>query len=157
GVLAAGLGQIAAEVLYGISHAEAAGQAVRTYLRIRILGAPMALLFVAFREVRYGTGDSRSPMRATVIANLVNIGLAPTFVYGLRWGVAGAAFATVIAQTVEAAMLALPRWRAGWGLSVARTQLRALWRLGAPLGVQFTLEVGSFAVLSLLIAGLSDV
>jgi MATE family multidrug resistance protein len=158
GFVTIGIGQVAAELLRAFAASPAAGEAVHTYLRIRILGAPFMLLFVAFREVRYGKGESRSPMRATVIANLVNIGLAYLFVFVWRRGVAGAAYATVIAHAVEAGVLALPRLREGWGLSTwTRAHLRALWRIGGPLGIQFTLEVGSFGLLSLLISGLSDV
>jgi MATE family multidrug resistance protein len=157
GVLTIGIGQIAAEVLRHLAASAAAGEAVRTYLRIRILGAPLTLLFVALREVQYGQGESRAPMRATLLANIVNIALAYTFVFVLGAGVAGAAFATVFAHAVEAGALAIPALRGGWGVrAFTRRQLRALWRLGAPLGLQFTLEVGSFGLLSLLISGLSD-
>jgi multidrug resistance protein, MATE family len=158
GVLTIGVGQIAAEGLRHFAASPAAGEAVRTYLRIRILGAPLTLLFVALREVQYGQGESRAPMRATLLANIVNIALAYTFVFVLGAGVAGAAFATVIAHAVEAGALAIPALRGGgWGVrAFTRRQLRALWRLGAPLGLQFTLEVGSFGLLSLLISGLSD-
>jgi MATE family multidrug resistance protein len=158
GLLTAALGQVTAEVLRHLAATPAAGDAVRTYLRIRILGAPFALLFIAFREVRYGQGDSRSPMRATVIANVVNIGLAYLMVFVWRRGVAGAATATVIAHVVEAGLLAVPQLGNGWGLrALSRSYLRGLWRLGVPLGIQFTLEVGSFALLSLLISAMADV
>src|SRR5205807_2283650 len=82
---------------------------------IRILGAPVGLVYVALREVRYGGGDARTPMRATVLANLVNIGLAVLLVLVLRRGVAGAAFATLVANLVELATLALPQLREGRG------------------------------------------
>jgi multidrug resistance protein, MATE family len=159
-------GQVLAEVLRGLAATPAAGEVARTYLRIRILGAPVALLFVALRELRYGQGDSRAPMRATVAANLVNIGLAWVFVFVCRLGVAGAAFATIVAHTVEAGVLAVPylrRRRLSRGPSAPRpraglsaSHLGSLWRLGVPLGVQFMLEVGSFGVLSLLISAMAD-
>jgi MATE family multidrug resistance protein len=152
------LGQIAAELLRHLTATEAAGEAARSYLRIRILGAPLVLVFVALREVRYGQGESRSPMRASLIANLVNIGLAYLFVFVLGTGVAGAAFATVIAHGIEAALLAIPTPRPDWGLGAwTRTHLRALWRLGSPLGLQMMLEVGAFALLSLFIALYSEI
>lgn len=161
GGLTAGLGQPVAALLRHLAASDAAGDAVRTYLRIRILAAPLALLFVALREIRYGQGDSRGPMRATVVANLVNIGLAYTFVFVCRLGVAGAAYATVVAHAIEAGALAVPalvRARAARRAVLGtRDQLRALWRMGVPLGVQFMLEVGSFGLLSLLISAMADV
>src|SRR6185503_350272 len=120
-----------------------------TYLRIRILGAPMALVYVALREGRYGQSDARSPMVATVLANAVNIGLAYLMVFTLKMGVAGAAWATVVAHSVEAGMLVLLQNRRGWGIrALRREHLRALWRVGLPTGLQFTLEVGAFAMLT---------
>ena len=178
GVVTAALGQPIAGLLRHLAASAAAGDAVHTYLRIRILGAPLALLFVALREIRYGQGDSRGPMRATVLANLANIGLAYVFVFVWRLGVAGAAYATLIAHAIEAGVLGVPElWRglaaarasrAGGGSSAAALrgpsagsmsggQLRALWRLGVPLGIQFMLEVGSFGLLSLLISAMADV
>lgn len=147
-----------AELLRHVAATAAAGQAARTYLRIRGLGAPCVLLFVALREVRYGQGQSRGPMRASLLANVLNAALAYVFVFTLNKGVAGAATATLIASTAEAALLALPMRRAEAGLSAwTRQHVRALWRLGAPLGVQFMLEVGAFLLLSLLISLLSEV
>ncbi|HEY2901510.1 MAG TPA: MATE family efflux transporter [Polyangia bacterium] len=164
-VIALGLGlftaiaaQGAAELLRHLAATPAAGDAARTYLRLRGLGAPAGLLFIALREVRYGQGDSRAPMRASLLANLINIGLAYVFVFVFHRGVAGAAVASVIASAAEAAFLALPMRRAELGLTAwTRRHLRALFRLGVPLGVQFTLEVGSFLLLSLMISLLSEV
>src|SRR5207248_4425910 len=122
----------------------AAGVAAHTYLHLRILSAPAALLYVAMREVRYGVGDARSPMVATVFANLVNIALAYTFIFVLHKGVAGAATATLIAQTCEMLVLAVRQHAEGWGVGDTRVaHVRALWKIGLPTGLQFTLEVGS--------------
>jgi MATE family multidrug resistance protein len=78
-------------------------------------------------------------------------------VYGLKWGVAGAAWATVIAHSVEAGVCALVQWRdlsvRGW---TAR-HLRALWRVGLPTAIQFTLEVGSFAMLAAMVAAMGEI
>ncbi|MEA2700091.1 MAG: multidrug resistance protein family [Myxococcales bacterium] len=158
GLVTALCGQGVAELLRHLAATEAAGQAARSYLRIRSLGAPCALLFIALREVRYGQGESRGPMRASLLANIVNIALAYTFVFVFKRGVAGAATATLIASAAEAAFLALPMRRHEAGLRSWTTgHLRTLWRLGVPLGLQFTLEVGAFLLLSLLISLLSEV
>jgi MATE family multidrug resistance protein len=157
GVVTMGAGQGLAEILRHFAATPAAGAAVHTYLRIRILGAPLALLFNAFREVRYGLGDSKSPMRATVVANVVNVVLAYLFVFVLRRGVAGAACATIVAHAVEAGVLVIPQVRhSSIFTRFTIEHLRSLWRLGVPIGIQFTLEVGSFALLSLMISAMSD-
>ena len=158
GLLTVAAGQLAAEVVLHIAATPAAGNAARTYFHIRNLGAPIVLGFVALREVRYGEGDARMPMIASVIANLVNIGLACLLVFGLRRGVAGAATATLIAQTVEVGVLALSERRRGWNTrGMTAAHVRELWRMGLPTGLQFALEVGSFALLASLISALSEV
>jgi MATE family multidrug resistance protein len=158
GVLTLGAGQVVAELLHYFTATPAAGDAARTYMQIRILGAPLALLFAGLREVCYGRGDSRAPMMASIAANLVNIVLAYLFVFVLGRGVAGAATATVVAHAAELGFLVFTRRAGGFGLRTWRLRhLKALGRVGLPLGVQFTLEVGSFALLSFMISRLSEV
>ncbi|HMJ55892.1 MAG TPA: MATE family efflux transporter [Polyangiaceae bacterium] len=152
------IGQGVALLIGHLASTEAAGQAAGTYLRIRILGAPLALLYVALREVRYAEGDPRSPMRATVAAQATNILLAVTFIFVLHWGVAGAAFATVLAHAVEAGTLYWAQRSRGFGLRAVRRQhVVELFRMGLPTGLQFALEVGAFATLSLMISLFSEV
>jgi len=158
GVVTVLLGQGVAVLVGRLASTEAAGHAAETYLRIRILGAPFALLYVALREVRYAEGDPQSPMRATMAAQATNIALAVTFIFVLHWGVAGAAFATVLAHAVEAGMLSLAQRGRGFGLSVVRRHhIAELLRMGLPTGLQFGLEVGAFATLSLMISLFSEV
>jgi MATE family, multidrug efflux pump len=158
GLVTLGAGQLVAELLRQFAATPASGEAARTYMQIRSLGAPLALLFAALREVCYGRGESHAPMRASLIANLVNIALAYLFVFVLGRGVAGAAVATVIAQGAEFGFLAFTQRARGFGLRAWRVRhLVALARIGLPLGVQFTLEFGSFALLSFLISHLSEI
>lgn len=149
--IALGLGL--SQVVHWFTEDAGAAEAASTYLAIRILGAPMALAYVALREVRYGQGDARSPMVATVVANLVNVGLASVFIYVFHLGVAGAAWATVVAHTVEVGILALVQRKAGFRMrGMRREHVTALWRIGLPTGLQFTLEVGSFALLAIIVS-----
>ncbi len=155
GAITVALGEIASTLVGRIAADAHAARAASTYLGIRILGAPMALTYVALREVRYGQSDARTPMMATVAANLVNIGLANLFIFGFHWGVAGAGWATVIAHSVEMGVLVLVQSRDGWNVRNTRmAHLRAVWRIGMPTGLQFTLEVGAFAMLTGLLAHL---
>lgn len=114
------------------------------------------MIYNALREVRYGEGDARSPMIATIIANVLNGILGYLFIFTFGWGVAGAAWATVAAQTIEALVLAAFQHRDGWGISaMRRSHLVSLIRIGVPTGLQMLLEVGAFAVLAAMIASLS--
>ena len=48
-----------------------------------------------------GIGDSKTPLYLIIIATIINIVLDLLFVAVFKWGVAGASWATVIAQTVS--------------------------------------------------------
>jgi MATE family multidrug resistance protein len=158
GLLAALVAQLVAPLLARLSASEEAGAAAATYLRIRLLGAPVLLMFVALRETRYGLGDARGPMVASVIANAVNIALDYTFIVRGQMGVAGAAWATVIAHSVELGVLAWAHRPASFGLRACTTrQIGEVFRVGWPTGLQFGLEVGSFLVLAALLSALSEV
>jgi MATE family multidrug resistance protein len=157
GGLVVAAGQLVAPLLTHLAASAEAGVHADTYLRIRILGAPLLLVYVTIRETRYGQGDARSPMVASVSCNVVNIALDYVLIYMLGWGVAGAAWATVAANAVEAAILVywhrrlIGRVRGGLGF------VRRVWRMGVPTGVQFLMEVGSFAVLTVMLAAVSEV
>jgi MATE family multidrug resistance protein len=97
-------------------------------------------------------------MLASMFANLINIGLAYLFVFVLERGVAGAAVATVIAHATEFAFLAVSQRRGGFGLRAwSARHVTSLFRVGLPLGLQFSLEVGSFVLLSFMISLMSEV
>jgi MATE family multidrug resistance protein len=152
------VGEALAHGLPFVAATPASGAAAKTYVSIRMLGTPTVLVYVALREARYGVGDARSPMRAAVFANLVNIALEWVFVVALGKGVAGAAWATVIAEVAEAAMLVFAQREHGFGLrSATKAHLVAAWRLGLPTGAQFLVEMGSFATLTALVAGFGEV
>src|SRR5262245_46972644 len=158
GVLTIGLGQLLAIFIGHLASTEAAGEAARTYLRLRVLGAPLVLLYAALREVRQAEGDARTPMVATVVANIVNTALAVFFIFFLKMGVAAAACATLIAHTVEAGIMVLSQQSRGWGFArMRKAHLVELMRVGVPTGLQFTLEVGAFATLSMMISLFSEV
>ena len=87
--------------VFGASPEVSAGAV--TYLRISLLGAPSMLLVLAGTGVLRGLQDTRTPLLVAVAAYAVNIALNATFVLGLRLGLAGSAWGTVIAQTAAAA------------------------------------------------------
>jgi len=83
---------------------EAIGHAV-TYLRVSAIGIPFMLVVLAVTGVLRGLQDTRTPLIASVLGFGLNIVLNVTFVYGLGWGIAGAAWGTVISQFLMAAGL----------------------------------------------------
>lgn len=73
-----------------------------SYLRIRAFAGPAVLLITAGNGAFRGYQDTRTPMYITIGLNLVNLVLDPLLIFGLGWGLTGAAIATVIAQWMGA-------------------------------------------------------
>jgi MATE family multidrug resistance protein len=151
------LGWLLSPLLSLVTATEASGALAERYADLRVVGAPFVLVAVALRESRYGRGDAQTPMRATLVANVVNIVLDYLFIVELELGVAGAAWASVAAQLVDAALLVLVQRSEGFGLGRSGwRELRALWRLGVPIGLQMLLEVCAFALLTGMLARLGE-
>lgn len=72
------------------------------YISVIFLGIPVIVAYNLFAAILRALGDSRTPLIAIIIASVLNIGLDVLFVIGFRWGVAGAAIATVTAQFFSA-------------------------------------------------------
>lgn len=86
----------------------------RDYLHIRLFGLPAALATYALIGWLLGTQNARGPLAILLTTNLLNVALDLLFVLGLHWGVAGAAWASVIAEWSGALL----------GLYLARRALR---------------------------------
>lgn len=76
--------------------------ALATYFLTRIWTAPFSLVNYALLGWFYGRANARTGMALQVLIHGVNIGLNAAFVFGLGWGVAGTAFATVMANAAAA-------------------------------------------------------
>lgn len=155
GLVATLLGQLVAPALALLSASPRAGHFASQYLAIRSLGATLVLVYAALREARYGEGDSKTPMRASIVANAVNIVLDAILILGLDLGVRGAAIATICANAAELAVLAWPMRARLAKLAVTRRAIRDVWGQGVPNGLQFVMEVGAFLILTVLVARMS--
>lgn len=82
-----------------------------TFLTSVLLGVCFTFLYNYFACLLRSVGNSVAPMAFLAVSTVLNIGLDLWFVLGLGWGVAGAAGATVLAQGVSAAGIALYGWR----------------------------------------------
>ena len=70
----------------------------RVYFLIRIWSMPAVLAGYAIIGWYYGLRDVRTPLIVQIVGNTLNILLDFLFVFGLGWGVAGVAVASVIAS-----------------------------------------------------------
>ena len=75
------------------------------YFRVYFLGSSAVVLYNMCASILQSVGDSRSPMKYLIFASLTNVVLDLLFVAVFRWGVASAALATILSQTVSAIMV----------------------------------------------------
>ena len=108
-----------------------------TYLRISALGAPAVLAALAGMGFVRGLQDTRTGFVVAGIANVFNLALELVLIYGFGWGIAGSAWATVIAQYGAAAVFVGIIVRAARtehvSLEPDRAGLRHLFDIGWPL------------------------
>ena len=116
------------------------------YLRIYFSGIIIFFGYNGTSAVLRGLGDSKTPLYFLVIATVANIFLDLLFVAVFKWGVAGAAFATLLANGVAFTLAIywlnkthkLIRF-AIKGLHFDKEIFRQSIRIGLPTGIQQTL------------------
>jgi len=69
------------------------------YMVVISLGNVVTHLYLGLNALLRATGNPQKSMIATIISVIINLILAPLFIYGFNWGIRGAALATVIAQS----------------------------------------------------------
>ena len=72
------------------------------YARVIFLGLFSVSAYNLGASFLRAMGDSNSPLRAMLVASVINIVLDLVFVAYFHWGIAGAAFATILSQTISA-------------------------------------------------------
>ena len=112
------------------------------YLRVMFGGIPIVMAYNLLACILRSMGDGKTPLIAMVIASFVNIGLDLLFVLVFRWGIAGAAAATLIAQ-ICASVLCLLQLRKFSDLQLKMSDFLPdrhlaahLLRLGSPVALQ---------------------
>ncbi|MFG6355688.1 MAG: MATE family efflux transporter [Acetatifactor sp.] len=75
--------------------------AAYSYIWVIFLGIPVTFLYNMTAGVIRALGDSKTPVIFLVMSSFINIGLDLFFIVNLRWGVQGAAWATVISQGIS--------------------------------------------------------
>ncbi len=133
------------------------------YIQVIFIGTAASVAYNMFSGILRALGDSVSPLVILVVSSIVNVGLDVLFVVVFRWGVAGAAWATVLAQALSSAMcfavlrrLELMRFqREDWRGD--RDVIRALLRLGVPVGIMNSITAMGIMLLQSVVNGLGSV
>lgn len=89
-----------------------------TYLTIVALGGPFVLISSCYSNILRAEGRPNKAMAGQVVGNLLNVVLDPIMILSFRWGIAGAAIATVIGNVAGAGYYILYYLRGQSGLSI---------------------------------------
>lgn len=127
------------------------------YLRIYFSGIIIFFGFNGTSAALRGLGDSKTPLYFLIIATIANIILVLLFVGLFRWGIAGAAYATLVANGIAfiLAIIWLNKTHkliriAIKGLHFDRAIFRQSIRIGLPTGIQQTfVALGSLALMGI--------
>lgn len=114
------------------------------YFFITALSYPAIALYNAGASVYRSHNNSRLPMTISVISNVMNIAGNAYLIYVMKWGVAGAALATlgsrVFCAVVILLMLKRPKEVIGVGklhkIKPDKTELKRILRVGVPTGIE---------------------
>jgi len=129
----------------------------KTYLDIYMYGLVLMFGFNSVSSILRGVGDSKTPLYFLIVSTFLNIFLDTLFVLGFKWGIAGAAWATVIAQAFSfiIAVIYLERLRHMLRITFKRLVFdwEIFWqsvRIGLPTGIQQTLvALGGMALMGI--------
>lgn len=126
----------------------------KTYLQINFIGILFLFGYNFISTVLRSLGDSKTPLRFVMIAVLLNIMFDPLFIAGFDWGVAGAAYATIVAQGsafLYGLIYVLYRKLAPFSAPKLPSKLEVglILNVGIPSGLQMAvISAGSAAVMS---------
>ena len=114
-----------------------------TYLTIYFWGFTGLLIYNIGSGILRAVGDTTRPLMFLVLTSLLNIVLDLVFVIGLKAGIAGVAWATIISQFISAALtlrlLTATKdiYRLVWkDLRIELPVLRRIFAVGLPAGIQ---------------------
>jgi MATE family, multidrug efflux pump len=169
GLLVAALAPLAGPVFALAGHDPAVRGYEVEFAQVLMAGAFPVVLMATLSSFFAGRGNTVAVLRVNVLSTVVNVVLDYLWIFGRggfpRWGVKGAAWATVVAQVVGAAVYAYlilrPHFRkaygtlSGWRLD--RPLLGRLLRFGVPTGLQYSLEVGAFALFMMIVGRIGTV
>ncbi len=114
-----------------------------TYLKICFIGIPFITAYNVISAVFRGMGDSKSPMYFIAVACVANIALDYVFIGAMGMGSAGAAFGTVLGQTISVVVALIVILKRKMGISLTKSDFRPRWetmsgllRVGVPIALQ---------------------
>lgn len=136
------------------------------YLQVAMGTVVVLVALVIGGGVLRGAGDSRTPMLVTLVANIVNVGIAYSLIYGLwglpKLGAVGSAWAAFLSRGLALILLLSALWVGRNGVTISGggswrpnwSVIRKVLGLGVPASIEQVLLATAFLVLTVLVAHL---
>lgn len=167
GAAIVGVALAIAPLLDWLGPSDALREQAHGYLLMRLPGELGLVLSMIAASFFRGLGDTRTPLYATLAANVLNAVLDYGLIFGEfglpAWGVRGAGVATSIGHWFGAALifaaLLRPALRARHDTVPRRpdrARIRRFLRTSAPIGAEWFLGMTSFAMFTTLVARMGD-
>lgn len=128
------------------------------FLGIMYLDVPSTFAMYIFSSIRQSQGDTMSPMILSVSAAVLNMILDPVLIFVFKFGIAGAAFATVISKLIFTSYGVYVLFAKKQGIYIKKSNLKLeqeilskIIKIGLPSSIGQSLEALGFLVLNIFI------
>lgn len=119
------------------------------YFRIYCAGLIFQFIYNVIAAALRSAGDSKAMLLFLLVSSILNVALDLLFVIVFRWGIAGTAIATVIAQAASAAVSVFYMWRRYEYYRISKNDFvfdsakcRLVLKLGVPVMLQMCIVSG---------------
>lgn len=136
----------------------------KSYAMVVFAGIPLSFSFMAFSALSRAAGDTKTPVKVSMLTVLMNIILDPVFIFLLGLGVKGAAMATVLSNGTGAIIGAWILKEGKSGIHLTKKTLKPdfrfygrIFRIGLPSAVGQSANSFGFVVLTRIIYGYGDI
>ena len=124
------------------------------YIGIIYAGLPVTILYNMLAAVARSLGDSKTPLYFLIVSSILNVVLDLLLIAVIPLGVAGAAYATVLAQAISAILCLVYVWKKFSIIHYSAKDAKIKWHsvynlltMGIPMGLQFSITaVGTMIV-----------
>lgn len=124
------------------------------YISIILGGTGCTMLYNVMSALLRAIGDTRTPLFFLILSSMLNIGLDLLFMVTFRWGVAGAALATILSQVVSGVLCMIYARKKYDVFRVGRAEMRPdgetirqLLGLGIPMAFQSSLTAAGMLIM----------
>ncbi len=131
------------------------------YIFVIFLGIPVVYFYHFIASVLRSLGDSKTPVYFLVVASVLNIAFDLIAILGLNLGVAGAAWATVLAQAISGVLCLIYVMKKQGLLKLEKEDWKSDYRLmkelcwnGVPMGLQYSITAIGGVIVQTAVNGL---